>query len=245
MESDPNFNTLLADKIFRRALQGFFLSLGSPLGWLLIQFFSGTNIAEDIVANQGMYLYMTLGTACVFTLFGVYVGSKEKQLEKLSILDPLTGLYNNRYFHNRLKEFISLGKRSGKNVSLIIFDLDHFKNINDTYGHLTGDKVLREISKSIANSCRGGEIVARVGGEEIAIILPFTPQAEAVNAAERFRQEIENTVIISDIDETIRITASAGVSSTEKYQDLHTLYSAADNAMYKAKTQGRNQVCSA
>ena len=166
------FLGILKKKRILRPLQGFVLSLGSPLGWMAIQSLSGTDPFTDIASNAGVYIYMTIGTALAFSIFGFYVGTYEARMETLALVDPLTGLYNNRYFHERLHQEFALAARNKAQLSIVLFDLDHFKRINDRHGHLAGDKILREVSKQMRKCSRQGETIARVGGEEICVILP-------------------------------------------------------------------------
>lgn len=227
-----------------RAFEGLIFSFASPLGWALIQLATGVNLIDDLQNNPGVYIYMAAGTALVFSGFGYYVGIREKQLATLALIDPLTGLHNGRYFQERLHEAYAMSRRLGDPLSLILIDLDHFKKINDTHGHLAGDEILQAVSETLKNACRGGETVARVGGEEMVVLLPSTTCEDAAAAAERFRHEIAQIFIFADGTDPICVTASAGVASTEnkKYGE-RDLYSAADEAMYRAKQEGRDRVC--
>lgn len=167
-----------------------------------------------------------------------------KRTEKLAFTDPLTGLYNHRYFQESLHQEFVRSRRYDKPLSLMIIDIDHFKKFNDTWGHLTGDKVLIHVGEAFIRSVRSQiDTVARYGGEEFAILLPETPLAGARLFAERVRSAVETNPVESD-GKTLPVTISIGVACTlvtncEKTSDL---IAAADTALYAAKDAGRNQV---
>jgi diguanylate cyclase (GGDEF)-like protein len=177
---------------------------------------------------------------------------KNQQLEdlltKFRILastDELTGLFNRRRFFEELDREISRCQRYGSNLALLIIDADDFKHINDAYGHQAGDEVLRSLGKLLGNSFRRTDIVARYGGEEFAILLPETDLREAVEVADRFRQEVQAGVCIAR-GVPIPVTISAGVAVvTPETASAETLIRAADAALYRAKAAGRNRVESA
>ncbi|MEA1967565.1 MAG: sensor domain-containing diguanylate cyclase [Thermodesulfobacteriota bacterium] len=167
-------------------------------------------------------------------------------LEKLSTIDCLTGLYNHRYFQERLKEEFSRTQRQGRALTLLVIDLDLFKTVNDNYGHAVGDQVLKEVAKRAGNTLRDVDIAARYGGEEFAVILPDTSRESAMIVAERIRLEICNTPVLSG-KESIRTSVSIGVAGfpapgIESREDLFVL---ADQVLYSAKKAGRNQVMAA
>jgi len=227
--------------IWLRAMQGLVLSFGSPLGWLLIRFFSGVDMHDEFTYHSGEYIYMAVGTAIVFTAFGAYTGFQEHKLAALNLIDPLTGLYNHRYFSQRFEELYASGRRNKTPVSLIMIDLDYFKRINDTYGHFTGDKVLQAISDALIKSSRTNETVSRVGGEEICVLLENCPLEAAVKVADRLREVISQVLVTSEKGDEVTVTASAGVASSEEVTgDMWEIYSMADEAMYRAKDAGRN-----
>ncbi len=165
-----------------------------------------------------------------------------KKLHELAFRDGLTGLYNHRYFQEEMDREIERAKRYEREFSLIIFDIDHFKKVNDTYGHPVGDQVLKAISRVAEKSVRKSDIVARYGGEEFAVILPETDFVGAKVFAERIRRDIEKMTIDVD-DTTIRITVSVGFTCyrhTSKIQEKSAIISMADKALYTAKLGGRN-----
>jgi diguanylate cyclase (GGDEF)-like protein len=167
-----------------------------------------------------------------------------KRTEKLAFTDPLTSLFNHRYFQETLSHELIRAKRYKKPLSLMVIDIDFFKKFNDTYGHLTGDKVLRHVARIFKNSVREQiDTVARYGGEEFGVILPETSLEGAEQFAERIRSSVENTKILEG-DQELSITLSIGVACTEVTDCDKTsdLIEAADIALYQAKDDGRNQV---
>ncbi len=165
-----------------------------------------------------------------------------QQLELLSITDPLTGLHNRRQFDTALINESIRCKRYRHPLSLCIMDIDHFKQINDQYGHPTGDMVLKELGRILQNHLRETDTIARYGGEEFAAILPETDQEIALVIAERLRETIEKHSFETDSG-SIRMTVSIGLCSVCRSQiDIDELVRATDDALYVAKKQGRNQI---
>ena len=171
---------------------------------------------------------------------------KKQELFKQSITDNLTQLYNRLYFIKRLSFEFNRAKRYQHNLSCIMMDIDHFKNINDNHGHQLGDLVLKEASAILKNSLDKEEIIARYGGEEFIIILVNRSTEEAVQIAEKLRKLMEETEY-SDGVTTIHATMSMGVSTypSDRIEDEETLVKLADEALYVAKKQGRNRVINA
>lgn len=165
-------------------------------------------------------------------------------LRKISITDPLTSLLNRRYFEERIAEEMERSKRHRQPFSLIILDIDNFKNLNDTYGHLYGDEILKTTTSVIRRCVRIIDIAARYGGEEFAIILPTTDKNDAGIIAERIRAEIEGTVCLAkDTGTTLNITVSLGIASfPDDASAAEELINNADRALYRAKSQGKNKV---
>jgi diguanylate cyclase (GGDEF)-like protein len=235
-----------------RTLQGIALAIGAPLGWLSIQAMEGTAVREALADDLGLYLYMLVGTAAAFGLFGLLLGDREarllasnRRLEDLAVTDGLTGLRNARYFHTRLAEEHAETERTGRPLAVVVLDLDHFKRVNDRYGHPVGDDVLVNAARAIASVTRHGETAARVGGEEFALLLPDDTGRGAAEVAERVRRAIEEseTPLPDQKSERVRITASAGVASTAELAgaSVQELFRAADEALYRAKREGRNR----
>jgi len=162
--------------------------------------------------------------------------------EELSQKDELTGLKNRRAFFEQGRYLFEQSRRFNHPVSVIMMDLDHFKLVNDNYGHSAGDKVLRALAEPLKALVREIDVVSRIGGEEFAFALPETGLENAVNLAERLRTEIENIVVENDGDK-IKITASFGVATSGSGdENIDTLLIKADDALYVAKKKGRNQV---
>jgi diguanylate cyclase (GGDEF)-like protein len=171
------------------------------------------------------------------------LAKSQKALEDLSAHDGLTGLYNYREFHRRLTEEVQRSLRYGHPFSLLILDIDDFKAVNDTYGHLAGDEALRGLAALIRRAVRPVDEVARYGGEEFAILLPETPSPGAFAMAERIREIIATHPIAIAPAQTVGLTVSIGVSTYP--QDAETeekLIGTADQALYAAKNGGRNRV---
>lgn len=166
-----------------------------------------------------------------------------ERLQQLSIYDSLTSTYNRRYFTQRYLEEFERAKKFKLNLSFLMVDIDHFKKINDNYGHLVGDVVLREVASIIAENLREIDFVARYGGEEFSIILLETDKAGAIMVAERIRSKISSERIKA-FDETIHANISIGIGAYPQ-NTLHSdvLIEVADKALYKAKVSGRNRIC--
>jgi diguanylate cyclase (GGDEF)-like protein len=167
-----------------------------------------------------------------------------EQLRELALKDGLTGLYNHTYFQDTLKKEMSQAGRYGRALSLLLFDLDHFKKINDTYGHPIGDMVLERVGQVIRETTREADIAARYGGEEFAVILPETDLEGARVIAERLRSAVEGLCITNDQKAPLCITISGGIASANplcRDTKKSTLIRVADQALYRSKRNGRNR----
>jgi two-component system, cell cycle response regulator len=167
-----------------------------------------------------------------------------EEIYRLTTVDGLTQIFNKRYFMEVLEREISRAHRYGRELSLIMFDIDHFKQVNDTFGHLAGDHVLKHLASVIKSRIRREDIMARYGGEEFAIILPEIDGNNARHLAEKIRRLIEKTVFKFENTE-IPVTISIGVSIS--HSDAETpeeLIKSVDEKLYEAKRKGRNCVCS-
>jgi len=160
-------------------------------------------------------------------------------LNKKAMIDGLTGLWNRTYFDQTLAAQLSLAKRSGQPVSVVICDLDHFKMINDRCGHLTGDEALRVVAACMQATCRIEDVVCRFGGEEFGIIVPSTPADRALIMAERLRKNIEK-LKLTHRGTPVAITCSFGIADLSICGET-PLLQAADAALYAAKQNGRNR----
>ena len=191
--------------------------------------------AKTIEYNNEMALYMAFQNITLRK-------ERESKLQTQADRDPLTQAWNRRYFEKIVPQKISNLINEGKYYSLLMIDADKFKNVNDTYGHKTGDKVLIEIVDVCSHSLRSSDLVCRFGGEEFMIYLEDTNSESALKVAERLRNSIAEAGVYSDKNEEIKITVSIGVVSSEKTDSLEVLLSQADDAMYLAKHNGRNRV---
>jgi len=228
-----------------RALQGVVLSLGSPLGWLALRWLDGANLWLELAWRPGIYLYLLIGTALAFGCFGWYVGRQEERHRENSLHDALTNLYNTRYFWERLADDCALAERHARPLALLIGDIDWFKRVNDTHGHIVGDEVLAAVAGALMQLRRRGDTVARVGGEEFAVILPETDLVEAVRVAGRLREAVAALRFEPGAGQApFAVTVSFGAVAVAPGETCAAgaLYDRADTAMYRAKRAGRNCV---
>ncbi|MFH1741978.1 MAG: diguanylate cyclase [bacterium] len=169
----------------------------------------------------------------------------QKRLTTLAYHDSLTGLLNRRALFERLSEEMERARRLEHSpLSVIIFDIDHFKNINDTHGHIVGDKVLAAVANRAKSMCRSYDVLGRYGGEEFLFVLPGADLAAGEFVAERVRRALESEPVVTD-PEPIRLTASFGVGqfSPDLHSNPDSILRPADEALYRAKREGRNRVC--
>ena len=179
-----------------------------------------------------------------FNAMAEKLASSQAALEDLSIHDGLTALYNYREFQRRLTEEAERSRRYGRPFSLLMLDIDHFKIVNDTCGHLAGDEALRQFSALIHREVRPVDQVARYGGEEFVIVLPETAGPGALAVAERMRDIIATSMITIAPRQVVNLTVSIGVASyPEDAESEERLIGAADQALYAAKQAGRNRAC--
>ncbi|HEV1998141.1 MAG TPA: GGDEF domain-containing protein [Candidatus Dormibacteraeota bacterium] len=226
------------------------LALGAPGGWLVLQTALGANPARELLDHAWLYIYLLVPTVLVFTLFGGGLGRAEDRLERanqrldqLSITDPLTGLSNVRYFRARMVEEAARADRSGEPLALAILDLDHFKMVNDRHGHAVGDDVLVAAATALRAFARQADTVARIGGEEFAMIMPATDATSAYAAVERARRAVERVPAKAEDGSALTVTASAGVavSTAPGGLSMDDLFREADDALYEAKRRGRDR----
>ncbi len=166
-----------------------------------------------------------------------------EEIYRLTIVDGLTQAYNKRYLSEALEREIVRGRRHGRSLCVLMFDIDHFKRINDVHGHLAGDHVLKEVARLIQSRIRRDEVFARYGGEEFCILLPETPLEGAVELGERLRQHVADHTFVFQQDK-IRVTISLGCALMgEEDRSAAELLQRADDRLYQAKNTGRNRVC--
>ena len=167
-----------------------------------------------------------------------------ERLNELVTHDPLTGAYSRRYTFEQMEQLVSIRQRHGTSASTIMFDLDHFKAINDTYGHPTGDRALQEAVRAVSAQLRDGDLLGRIGGEEFLVLLPTTDMAAARPLAERLRQTLARASI-ADGTHTINLPASFGIAELQAAESQPEWFRRADDALYQAKQKGRNAVVAA
>jgi len=254
---------------WRFPLLGIATSLIAPVGWFILQIphqglWSWPEVKIELYDHALLYGYMTLGSGLCFAVAGYLIGRafdavlREQReakaqaslmeglnlrLEAISVTDELTGMYNRRYFFERLEEYLRAARRHRLPLSLMMIDIDLFKRVNDTYGHPTGDRVLRTIADLIRSGLRASDISARYGGEEFVILLPYTDEAEAVRLAQRLLTTV-STHPFPLPPEAGPMTISIGLSQLDVEHPVsgETLIARADGALYQAKHGGRNQV---
>jgi diguanylate cyclase (GGDEF)-like protein/PAS domain S-box-containing protein len=168
---------------------------------------------------------------------------REHQLEELAFADPLTKLANRRYFEQTLEKEVARARRSNQDLSLAILNIDHFKQVNDTWGHPVGDRVLVAVVRSMLQSVRNYDSVARIGGEEFTVLLPGASAADGIRIVERLRADIGNNAhVVVDTQKTT-VTCSAGLTSLNgSFDTVEELMAAADRALYRAKDAGRDRI---
>lgn len=190
-----------------------------------------------------------LGGACFVLLVCLLMAQTLRDVKRIATLeyenirDPLMGLFNRRYFDQRLQQEVARARRYALPLSLMMVDVDHFKRVNDTHGHQAGDEVLRSLGVLLQGRTRETDIVARYGGEEVAVLLPNTAVENARLLAERLRAAIEQNSVTSPAGRPLQCTASFGLTgyTTEGF-DAPEMVRRADAALYRAKNDGRNRV---
>ncbi|WP_462325709.1 sensor domain-containing diguanylate cyclase [Desulfoplanes sp.] len=217
--------------------------------WILV-----SRVPLDVLGREetligllgGLAIFFGLGlVAWMWTLARYKSHQAELSLFRMATTDGLTGLFNRRYFVDCVEKEIERSRRYERSLSMILFDIDHFKRINDTYGHEKGDQVLRNLARCVRRACREQDVLGRVGGEEFAVLLPETGREQAVAMAERLRQSVECERVTVGEGEVIHFSISVGVTSKNRENqgmDFQTLFTRADALMYRAKESGRNRV---
>ena len=177
------------------------------------------------------------------------ISINRERLKTLGLMDPLTGVNNRRFFDQRLVEEVTSVIRANAEISCLFIDIDHFKNINDNYGHQAGDEILKEVAQIIRELVRSTDVVARYGGEEFTVLLSHKGKQKASEIAERIRKTIEERIFTVPQHGDISVTTSIGINSlntTEHEGDVNDIASlfveGADRALYQAKDNGRNRI---
>ena len=192
------------------------------------------NVVTLYAKDAGVLLMIIITSIGIIDVFSNY--------RIQSITDSLTGLVNRRYFFDLAQKEIDRSIRHNSVMSLVVIDVDHFKNINDKYGHSAGDRVLYELAVNLKSGLRSIDDIARLGGEEFVCILPDTDLSRGLMVAERLRKSVEAMEIVYD-KHTIKFTISAGVAvSCSDQCSIGSLLEIADLALYRAKRAGRNKV---
>ena len=172
----------------------------------------------------------------------VSLSARSQTLEQAALTDGLTGMQNRRYFDDALREYLQEFRRIDRPVGLMILDLDHFKLVNDTHGHDVGDEVLRAVATCLRGMTRYHDVVARLGGEEFAVVTPNMDVELLARFAERIRKAIANLSILSG-NVRLKVTTSVGLAVWDHKESAEDFYRRADRQLYEAKKQGRNRVC--
>ena len=210
-------------------------------------FLTGSDNTQDKIKglNTGAVDYVTKPFDAFELKARVNAALRTKRMQNLLIeyanIDPLTGIPNRRALTDRLRKEWMRVQRHGGTLSFIMADIDHFKRVNDTYGHSVGDEILQKVAQAIASQCREIDLPARYGGEEFAIVVPDETALRAGELAERCRQATSD-VRINLGNEDVQVTASFGVAEITDASSIGTLVTAADEALYQAKEAGRNQI---
>ena len=221
----PRFILVLAIIVSVLTVAGYYLS---PIGV--------TN-NDVVLVNRALALFVIWSTAIV-SYFHLKMLA---ELEPMATTDQLTGLFNRHYFSSELVKQINTWRRYQRPLSILILDIDYFKKVNDAHGHIAGDYVLRALAKICQNAVRDIDTVARIGGEEFAILLPSTAVNGAMQTAERIRKETESFSFKYE-DTRFRVTVSLGVAElTDESWSITEFMKAADEMLYKAKNAGRNR----
>lgn len=257
---------------FHKSESAFFvfitLVLGACVTVLYAQNMLGAGI--DIAAGDrhaaylGKLMFVTavlLATALFFGAFFIYpliraqvklegrlramtetLSARSETLEQAALTDALTGMQNRRYFDDALREYLEEFERIGKPVGLMILDLDHFKQINDNHGHDVGDEVLRVVASCLRDMTRYHDVVARLGGEEFAVVAPNMDRDLLVKFAERIRKAVASLAVVSG-NVRLKVTTSVGLAVWDGKETAEDFYRRADRQLYQAKKAGRNRVC--
>ena len=213
------------------------IDLGSTNG----TYVNGVKI-EICVLNDGDKIQISKDTILEFNYLDETRQMSEKKRYEMGVVDPVTSTYNKRYLLERLREEFAFSRRKGSDLSIIMFDIDHFKKINDAFGHLAGDLCLQKICQVVSKMIRTDDIFARYGGEEFVILMRDTNCQNAVNLADRIRKTVAVTPVEYE-GKPIVATISCGIAAlNDKHADAQALIASADRFLYLSKEGGRNRV---
>jgi diguanylate cyclase (GGDEF)-like protein len=204
---------------------------------------NGMRIKAPVLLEDGALIQLAATTIIMFSHQEDLEVQAEQRLYASAVLDPLTGLHNRRHLDARLKSEFAFANRHGTPLSVLLIDIDHFKKVNDTYGHLGGDAALKALADRLQRTVRTEDIVARYGGEEFAVVARGIEGAGALLFAERIREKVARIEVPHEED-LIKFTISVGVVTMTReriFDSIAALLKAADDALYKAKETGRNR----
>jgi diguanylate cyclase (GGDEF)-like protein len=235
----------------RAEIWGILLGLSIPLGWLLIRIIVGdiplTDLVQEVKTHSLLYGYLTLGPCGAFAWYGSYLGLQTERLQRmqhtaklLSHRDSLTGFANRRHLKFTLIRDIACIKRTYTELAYVMVDLDHFKEVNDHFGHPAGDQLLIEVAKAIDDAIREGDFLGRYGGDEFGIILSHCDRKGAFEVCSRIQKAIQ-LVRLEYEGHEIHTTLSMGVAFWQEAESYEGLINRADKALYEAKQSGRNR----
>jgi diguanylate cyclase (GGDEF)-like protein len=217
-----------------------------PIVFLTARYRDHAEIARGLEVGAYDYVTKPFNTAELTARIGVMMRIRraEDDARKASLTDSLTGLHNRRFLEARLEEEMARSERHGTPLACVMLDLDHFKTINDSFGHSVGDTVLRDVACILRRHIRKSDLAIRYGGEEFVLVLFSTDAESARIVAERVRSDVEEHVMKSG-NQTLRLTVSVGIASfpDKEARSVDDLMHHADEALYKAKGSGRNMVC--
>ena len=208
---------------------------------------NGTYVNDELVENAQLDRgdQIKVGDTILKFLSGADLESQyHETIYRMTIVDGLTGVHNKRYFVEQLDRELSRAARHGRPLTMVLCDIDHFKSVNDEYGHLAGDHVLKEVAQLCKSRIRPDDVIARYGGEELAMILPETDLAGGRLIADELRERIASSSFVFE-DEDIDVTVSCGVAQLDPSWSSYDFVKAADDQLYEAKRSGRNRVCPA
>lgn len=216
--------------------------------------FDGSRMAREVVFS-GVSLNLVVATIFMSVMLGQMIYNlnrnnffqsredkkQRREIRDLANHDQLTGLYNRRKFEERIQEEFKRSKRYDLDLTVMIIDLDHFKHVNDTFGHQTGDEVLEVIGDIISSATRRSDLAGRYGGEEFCVALPETHLEKSLELAQRIRERLKERTFQSNGEE-FNVTCSIGVAQLEEEEEFSDLLERADNLLYDAKHEGRDCV---